>query len=276
LKTRIIFLRLNLLFVIFAVLNGCTKEGFVPSQNDFLKKIKIDGDIVAQYSYNQDNLIYEVNSTIFYRKFLYDSSNKLIREEVAISPDTYSSTMPSSISHEFVDPAKTGISMYTVFEYNDNGNLSRQLNYVPSKGQDELRSIRTFEYDSNYRISKVLLQDGNEVVTQFSTFLYDNKGNVTEENSYSCLFIPAGTDPTHLSKVTFEYDAYLNPYSVFKQSGSPGINSNPNNIIKFKTYNLVHTPGIDDFYESETAYEYNWQTGYPVRVINGEEFIYDE
>ena len=184
--------------------------------------------------------------------------------------------MPTSMTHEFVDPAKTGISMYTVFEYNDNGNLSRQLNYVPTKGQDELRSIQIFEYDSKNRISKVLLQDGNEVVTQFSTFIYDNNGNVIEENSYSYLFIPDGTDPTHLSKVTFEYDSYLNPYSVFKQTGRPGINSNPNNIIKIKTYNLVHTPGIDDFYESETTYQYNDQTRYPIKVINGEEFIYDE
>jgi len=271
-----LFIRLNLLLALLIVLYSCTKEGFVPSQNDFLKKIKNNGYIVAQYSYNQDNLIDEVNSTSFYRKFYYDSSNKLIREEVAISPDSYSSSMPASVNHEFVDPAKTGISMYTIFEYNDNGNLSKLLNYVPYKGQDELRSIQTFEYDSNKRISKVLLEDGNEVITQFSTFLYDINGNVIEENSYSYLFIPAGTDPTHLSRVTFEYDSYLNPYSVFKLIGRPGINSNPNNIIKIKTYNLVQTPGIDDFYESEITYQYNDQTRYPVKVINGEEFIYDE
>jgi len=270
---RIIFIRLNLLLALFVGLSGCTKEGFVPSQNDFLKKIRNNGFIVAQYSYNQDNLIDEVNSTSFYRKFHYDSSNKLIKEEVAISPDSFSSSMPTSITHEFVDPVKTGISMYTIFEYSDNGNLSKLLNYVPYNGQDELRSIQTFEYDGNKRISKVILEDGNEVVTQFSTFLYDNNGNVTEENSYSYLFIPAGTDPTHLSKVTFEYDLYLNPYSVFKQIGRPGINSNPNNIIKIRIYNLVQTPGVDDFNESETTYQYNNVTRYPVKVINGEEFI---
>jgi hypothetical protein len=69
-KSRIIFLRLSLLLGLFAILNGCTKEGFVPIQNDFLKKIKNGEYIVAQYSYNQDNLINEVNSTSFYRKFL--------------------------------------------------------------------------------------------------------------------------------------------------------------------------------------------------------------
>jgi hypothetical protein len=274
-KRRINYLRLSLILGLLAVLNGCTKEGFVPSQNEFLKKIKNGGYIVAQYSYNKDNLIYEVNSTSFYRKFYYDSSNKLIKEEVAISPDSYSSSMPAVLTHEFVDPDKTGISMYTISEYNDKGDLSRQLNFVPSSGQDELRSIRSFEYENNNRISKILLQDGNGVVTQYSTYLYDNNGNVTEENSYSYLFIPAGTGPTHLSKATFEYDSYLNPYSVFRQTGRPGINSNPNNIIKIKSYNLVQTPGISDYYESETSYQYNYETGYPVKVINGEEFIYN-
>jgi hypothetical protein len=274
-KRKIIFLRLCLVLGLLAIINGCTKDGFVPSQNNYLKKIKQGEYITAQYTYNQDNLILEVNSTSFYRKFHYDNSNKLIKEEVAISPDSFSSSMPAGMTHEFVDPDKTGISMYSIFEYNENGYLSRQLNYIPSNRQDELRSIRSFEYDSNNRISKVLLQDGNSVVTQFSTFNYDNIGNVIEENSYSYLFIPAGTGPTHLSKVTFEYDSYINPYSVFKHTGRPGINSNPNNIIKTKTYNFVLTPGIDDVYESTTAYQYNYETGYPVKVINGEEFIYD-
>jgi hypothetical protein len=274
-KRKIIFLRLCLFLGLFAIINGCTKDGFVPSQNNYLKKIKQGEYITAQYTYNQDNLISEVNSTSFYRKFYYDNSNKLIKEEVAISPDSFSSSMPAGMTHEFVDPDKTGISMYSIFEYNNNGNLSRQLNYIPSKGQDELRSICSFEYDSNNRISKVLLQDGNAVLTQFSTFIYDNNGNVIEKNSYSYLFIPAGTGPTHLSKGTFEYDSYVNPYSVFKHTGRPGIHSNPNNIIKTKSYNYVLTPGIDDIQESTTAYQYNYETGYPVKVINGEEFIYD-
>lgn len=210
-----------LLLVLFAIFSSCTKNDFVPTQNDLLKKIKNGEYIVGQYTYNQENLIDEVKSTSFYRKFHYDNSSKLIKEEVAISPDMFSSSMPASMTHEFVDPDKTGIFMYSIFEYNDNGNLSRQLNYIPSKGQDELRSIRTFEYDSNNKISKVLLHDRKEVVNQFSTFLYDNNGNVIEENSYSYLFIPAGTGPTHLSKRTFEYDSYINPYSVFKQTGIP-------------------------------------------------------
>jgi hypothetical protein len=260
------------------LLSACEKNGDYSglSQNDFLKKTRSDEYITAQYSYNQDNLIDEVNSIFFYRKFHYNSKGKLIKEEVAISPDSYSSTMPAGgFSHEFVDPQKTGISMYSVYEYNKEGNLIKQLNYVPTDGQDELRSIQTFDYDIDNRISKVLMHDGNEVLTQYSTYIYDSRGNVTEKNSYSYLFFPEGTGPIHLSRAEFEYDSFNNPYAVFYQSGRPGIHTNPNNIIKNRTYNLLKTPGIDEINESTIEYQYNHITRYPVRVINGEEFIYD-
>lgn len=119
------------------------------------------------------------------------------------------------------------------------------------------------------------MQDRNAVVTQFLTFNYDKNGNVIEENYYSYLFILAGTEPSLLYKGTFEYDSYVNPYSVFRQTGNPGINSNPNNIIKTTTYNFAITPGTVSISESTTEYQYNHKTGYPVKVINGEEFIYD-
>ncbi|MBK7626558.1 MAG: hypothetical protein IPJ16_05050 [Bacteroidales bacterium] len=269
----------KLLILLLAVLlSGCEKNSDYNGRtiNDYLKKTRNDEYITAQYSYNQDNLIDEVNSTSFYRKFHYNSKGKLIKEEVAISPDSYSSMMPAGgFSHEFVDPEKTGISMYSVFEYDTDGRLIKQLNYVPSVRQDELRSIMTFEYDQNNRISKVLLHDGKEVLTQYQTYIYDSNGNVIEHNSYSYLFIPAGTSPTHLSRAEFEYDSYNNPYAVFYQSGWPGINTNPNNIIKIRTYNLLNTPGIDDINETTIEYQYNHITRYPERVINGEEFIYD-
>ncbi len=270
----------KLFFLLFAILlTGCEKNNDYNGRtvNDYLKKTRNVEYITAEYSYNQDNLIDELNSTLFYRKFHYNNKGKLIKEEVAISPDSYSSTMPvGGFSHEFVDPEKTGISMYSVYEYNGEGNLIKKLNYFPAVRQDELRSIQTFEYDKDNRISKVLLHDSKEVLTQYSTYIYDNNGNVKEHNSYSYLFIPAGTGPTHLSRAEFEYDSYNNPYSVFYQTGWPGIHTNPNNIIKIRTYNLLNTPGIDDINETNIEYQYNHITRYPERVINGEEFIYDK
>ena len=264
-----------MLLVMIAIFCGCTYDGYLPAPNSFLKKIISGGYVVEQISYNQANLVSEVNGTSFYRIFHYDKNNMLIKEEVAISPDSYSSSILPGTTHEFVDPNETGISMYSVYEYEDNGKLTRQLNYVPVNGQFIFRSMRTFEYDGNNMISKALLHDRDSTVTQFFTYQYDNNGNVIEENYFTYLFIPAGTGPKHLSKTTFEYDSYFNPIAIFKQTANPGIFTNLNNIIKTKIFNYDDTPGIDYYSESETTYDYNNDSGYPVKIKGGEEYIYD-
>jgi hypothetical protein len=274
-KSRIHFMGLSVLLITIYILHGCTKDVYLPNANNFLKKIKNGGYVVEEISYNQNNLISEVNSTLFYRRFLYDKNLKLIKEEVAISPDSYSSLATSATTHEFVDPEKAGISMYHLYEYDENGRVARQLNYIPQAGEDEFRSKRTFEYNDNNMISKGLLYNSDNEVTQFRTYQYDSNGNVTEEDYYTYLFITSGTGPKHLSKTTFEYDSFFNPYKIFERSGNPGISTNTNNIIKTKTVNYDPAPGMDAISESETSYEYNYETGYPERVINGEEFIYE-
>jgi hypothetical protein len=272
-KNRIHLIVLNVLMIM--ILYGCTKDGYLPGSNLFLKKIKNGGYIIEEISYNQSNLISEVNSTIFYRRFHYDQNLKLIKEEVAISPDSYSSSVLPGSTHEFVDPEKTGISMYHLYEYNNDGKLIKQLNYIPKDGEDEFRSKRTFEYNGDNMISKELLYNSDDEVTQFRTYQYDSNGNVIEEDYYTYLFIPSGTGPKHLSRTTFEYDSFFNPYKIFEQSGNPGISTNRNNIIKTRTINYDPAPGIDAISESETSYEYNYETGYPIRVKDGEEFIYE-
>jgi hypothetical protein len=165
--------------------------------------------------------------------------------------------------------------MYHLYEYDNNGKLTRQLNFIPKDGEDEFRSKRTFEYNDNNLISKELLYNGDNEVTQFKTYLYDSNGNVIEENYYSYLFIPAGTGPKHLYKTTYHYDSFFNPYKIFEQSGSPGINTNRNNIIKSQTINYDPAPGLPAISELEISYEYNHDTRYPIKVINGQEFIYE-
>lgn len=275
-KSRKHFAGLSLLLIMIFIVNGCTKDVYLPGANSFLKKIKVGDYIVEEISYNQNNLVSEVNSTLFYRKFHYDQELRLIREEVAISPDSYSSSIVPGTTHEFVDPEKTGISMYHLYEYDKNGNLIRQLNYLPKYGKDEFRSERTFEYNDNNLISKELLHNSDNEVTQFWSYQYDSNGNVTEKDYYTYLFIPSGTGPKHLSKTTFEYDSFFNPYKIFERSGNPGISTNMNNIIKTKTVNYEPVTGMDAISESETSYEYNYETGYPKRVLNGEEFIYEK
>ena len=274
-KKRISNIGLSATFLLIIFFSSCTKDSYLPSQNDFLKKIKQGDYVVEEITYYQNNLVSEVNSTSFYRSFQYDENLKLVKEEVAISPDASSSSIIPGSTHEFVDPKKTGISMYHLYEYDNNGKLTRQLNFIPKDGEDEFRSKRTFEYNDNNLISKELLYNGDNEVTQFKTYLYDSNSNVIEENYYSYLFIPAGTGPKHLYKSTYQYDSFFNPYKIFERSGSPGINTNRNNIIKSQTINYDPAPGLPAISELEISYEYNFDTRYPIKVINGQEFIYE-
>lgn len=260
---------------IIVTLSGCSKYVYQPDSNGQLHKVIYDGYIIEEISYNQNKLVDEVHSTSFYRKFHYNQSLNLIKEEVAVSPDIFSSSVIPGSTHEFVDPDKTGISMYHLYEYDVNGKLSVQLNFIPKVGDDEFRSKRMFEYNDNNLISKILLYNSDNEVTQFRTYLYDSNNNVIEEDYYTYLFITSGASPKHMAKITFEYDSFRNPYKIFEQGGNPGIYSNTNNIIKTQTVHYEPSPGVPAFSETTTSYEYNHDTGFPVRVINGEEFIYE-
>jgi hypothetical protein len=165
--------------------------------------------------------------------------------------------------------------MYTLYEYDTIGRLSRKLNYIPKSGADELRSITELEYNDKNEISKELLEDIDGEVNQFRTYLYDLNGNVIEEDYFTNIFIPAGTGPKQMSRITYEYDSFNNPFKIFIQSGNPGIHTNKNNIIKIKTINYDPSPGIQTLSESTTSYEYNLTTGLPTKVVNGEEYIYE-
>jgi hypothetical protein len=274
-KTIIHLKRVIFSAILMLIFVSCTKDDVPLTTNGLLKKVKNGDFITTVISYNNFNLISEVNSTSFWRKFSYNDHNQLIKEEIAVNPDMLSSSMHSSQTHGFVDPDKVGISMYRLFEYDNNGLLSRQLNYVPKDGQDELRSIITFEYNANNLIERLLLHDGDAELTQFRTYQYDSDGNVIEEDYYSYLFIPEGTGPKHLSKTTFEFDTYLNPYKIFEKSSGPGLSTNKNNITKSTTINYDPVPGQDPTTTSQISYEYNERTRYPTRVIGGEEFIYE-
>jgi hypothetical protein len=85
-KTRYILLGQIALSVLISTLFSCSDDGFIENSNGQLKKIKNGGYIVEEISYNQDSRVLEVKSTMFYRKFHYDTDLKLIKEEVAISP----------------------------------------------------------------------------------------------------------------------------------------------------------------------------------------------
>jgi hypothetical protein len=274
-KKSVRYLMICLLPLSVSIICSCTKNQDVSEPYGMLKRIIHNGYVSDEFTYNHDNLIDEVNSTQFYRKFYYDSANKLTKEEIAMNPDMLSSSMPSSMSHDFVNPTETGITMYLLYKYSINGNLTRQLSYVSVNGKFEFRSMRTFEYNDNNMVSKILLHDSDSTVTQFITFQHDNNGNVSEQDGYSYLFIPSGSEPIHLYKANFEYDAFQNPFKIFSQTINPGIYTNTNNIIKTINKSFLEI-GNQDQSVSEYTYEYDLDLAYPVRSSEGVEYFYNK
>lgn len=253
---------------------GCTKDELPSDKNGLLKEVISDGSTIEKYTYNEYNLLSEAISTYFWMKYYYNKDNQLVREEIGVDPDIYSSSLPVKPHDELVDPTKVDISMFTIYNYDNNGRLIKTLHYIPGKSQVELRSSRTFEYNDKNLIYKEILHNGSDEVTQFRIYNYDNNGNVIEEDYYSYLFIQDQSSPKHLLKTTYEYDSYFNPYRIFKQIGRPGVYTNLNNILKTEVFNYDPSPGIDSISIFENSFEYNSSTGYPIKTDKGIEYIY--
>jgi hypothetical protein len=273
---KFLYIPVSLLVIIIFTFQGCTKKEDISTPNNLLKKVVVNGYTTEEYTYNSQNMIAVVNSTMLYRKFHYDSSDRLVKEELALNPNSMSSSMSVASMHDFVNPAKTGITMYLLYKYGPSGNVSRQLAYVTSNGKFEFRSMRTYEYNDNNKVLKILLQDSDSTITQSITYQYDNNGNVSEENGYSYIVPPISSEPTHLYKSNFEYDTYLNPYSIFSNTVSPGIYTNINNIIKITSISYLDAPGVSNPEQTVFNYEYDPDLRYPVRSSDGSEYIYDK
>lgn len=253
-KMRIYCLALFL----FAILTSCVKKDYVPT--GLLYKVINDGHVTEEFSYNKNDLILEVNSTSVHRKFYYDQNSKLTKEELRVKHD-----FTESDRYEFINPQEMEITSYILYEYDSTGKLIRKLKYLHNGNDFSLYTVNTFEYDNEGLISKELFQFGENPVSRTKTFLYDSNGNVIEEEEW--------LGPLH-TRTTIEYDSYRNPFIIFNQTGSPGINTNKNNILKLSVLDYNPSPGQDSISGYQVSYEYNNETGYPTKATRGNEFIY--
>lgn len=249
---RIRFLALVMCLLIIS----CKKNDYVPS--GLLYKIIQDGHVTEEFSYNKENLVSEVNSTSVYRKFYYDQNLKLIKEELRVRRDYTQSDM-----YKFIDPKKIQISAFIEYEYDSIGKLTRKLDYIYNVNDFYPYTISTFEYNNEGLILKESIQFGENEVSKTNIYSYDSKGNVIEKEVL--------LGQLHTIE-TYEYDTYNNPYTIFKQTGSPGINTNINNIVKIKIFDYTPFSVIESL--KQISYEYNEATRYPTKLINRVEYIY--
>ena len=262
-------------FIVIAliVITSCNKglnRVFIKSGDFSIKSIVADGKTVQKFVYNSSRQIAETHSFYFFNKYSYDNNNRLVKQEIAVDPDIYSSSM--HIKSELMTSQNSTFTNYYIFEYNSAGKLVTQKNYFKKEDKFEYTSKISLIYEGD-KIVKRNIHDVTNSITQFYTYEYDSKGNVINEKYYSFLFI-TGTEPKLIRETSFKYDDKNNPFKVFQDLGIPGFYSNTNNIIESNSVLHENVPGVEKYTTSRTTYEYN-DKGFPTIVNQSEEYIYD-
>lgn len=264
---------IGLQIIVLAIITSCSRDLVIDnfiSEGYSIKSIFSNGKTSSKFICNQGGKIIESQSFYFYSKYTYDNNGRLIKQEIAADPDIASSSIPDK-SVLMTSQNSTFTGNY-IFEYNSDVKLVSQKNYYKRNNQFEYTSMNSLEYEGD-KIVKKNLHDAKNSITQFYTYEYDNKGNVTKEKYYSFLF-NKGTEPKLISEVSFKYDDKRNPFKIYKDLGQPGLYTNTNNITETNSVLYEDVPGIDKFSTSKTTYEYN-EKGFPTKVNNAEEYIYE-
>ena len=270
---KISILVTGLLITVLAIMTSCSKDIVTDNfknESYSIKSVFSDGKTRQIFIYNDSGKIMEDQSFYYCNKYIYDNNGRLIKREIAIDPD-----MTSSIIHirtELMTPQNSTFTGKYIFEYNNEGKLLTQKNYFIKNNQYEYTSMISFEYDGN-RIVKWNLHDDKNIITQFYTYEYDSKGNVTNEKHYSYLF-NAGIEPKLIMEISYIYDDKNNPFRIYKEIGLPGLYTNTNNIIETNSVLYEDVPGSDKYSTSKTTYVYNGKD-FPIKVNNAEEYRYE-
>ena len=260
-------------FVLIALILACSKidKDNYSTDNEHIKSISMNGAVVHKYLYDVAGRIVEENSSIYFKRFLYDKNDRLVKVEEAWDNAAILSLSSSALVErtEFMTSQNSTVSNYTLYEYDKAGLLSKTKHYFKPlndpNGKFELRSIRTFEYEGS-NIVKVNGCDETGKVNQYWIYTYDKNGNVINEKNYSNNF---GQTNELVRETTYKYDNYKNPYHIFSMLGSPGLWSNVNNIIETRTTMYLDAPGVNKYSTSKTTYQYN-SNDYPEKAIYGD------
>lgn len=251
--------------------NSCEKEKDLVYEDyqssTLLRQIgtsEIDMQIITYYNTGK---VFEHLLRFGYNKYIYNDQNQLDRINIAMALNPLScAIIPGASFDEGDDPRKAKIGQYSDFKYSKEGVLERTNHYYINDDTPQLMSYEVFVFQ-NEEVVRINMFNPQDELTQYRTYLYDDKGNVLEEE-YHFLMIDA--EASLQSRTIFEYDDKINPFQVFSVTGGPGRYSNKNNITKQITYNT----GEEQPYVQENTYEYN-DLGYPVKV-NNVDYIYGE
>lgn len=132
---------------------------------------------------------------------------------------------------------------YNEFDTDNVGRIKESRTFLQQSGQWQLRSIVTYEYDSQNQPVKVLWYDAARKLGKTQEFSYDGKGNISSLREISTVSSPEFADRTF----HYDYDKGLNPYAgtVYYVSAF------------FSSRHMQFTAGA--------TYEFA-ATGYPIRI----------
>ena len=240
------------------------------TDNEHIKSISANGTIVHKYLYDHSRKIVEENCLHYFKRYIYNENDRLVKVESAFDRNMYSSTITEQRT-EFMTSQNSSADHYSLYEYDKEGRLLKIKHYFNETGKNfEYRSMQTFEYEG-INIAKVNLHEPNGPITQYHVYTYDKHGNVSNDRQYSNHF---GSKDELIRETFYEYDDYNNPYLIFKILGSPGLLMNVNNIIGTKSTLYTDVQGVDKYSSSKTTYEYN-NYGYPIKeMTENSEFEY--
>jgi hypothetical protein len=265
-----------LLFVTIFV--SCKKEDLSKGLNTgnsnvpILSKVLVDNQSSYEYVYNDSNMISEVKSKFDFTINHYNNKGQLVTAEyygndniLSSNTEVSATALSSTTLVTSENGTKSGVITY---EYNDNGQLTKTTYSLPSTTSSEYSG---FTYDSNNRISRQTMYWAN-IETGYIDYSYDMKGNLIKEMLYNT---PSTGVEELITTSSYNFDNENNPYKSSSKLLVPGINTNPNNIIK-ETYTIHLTPdqGSDDVQVIETSYQYNG-LGYPVSKNGNVSYVYE-
>jgi hypothetical protein len=251
------------------MLFSCKKEpAAVPCNSEVLLiQVKTDNAPVQELTY-KGCYLYESIEEYSYKKYTYNSQNLLVKTEQALLFDPLSCYIqPGTMDNRSVtDPRKAKFTQYYTYEYDSSLRLDRESYYFINNGSSQLINYRTFEYDRGYIVRSNLFSAQGQLAG-YNLYTYDDNGNVIKEELY---MIENGVDFELYSENKYEYDTKHNPFHVFAIEGTPGINTNKNNILK-ETLTYFYDEGPDQ-HTMQYSLEYN-KLGYPSKIDN-KEYIY--
>lgn len=257
--------------ILILIFYSCEKEMAYEDyqSNILLRQVRgTEGDMEVLTYYNT-GYIFEHVQRFSYRKFLYNKQNQLIKIQIALSFNPLScAIIPGTTFEDGDDPRKAKIGQYLEYEYSDNGNLKIKNFYYINDDNRQLMNYAKYEYE-NDKVVKIKLFNPQDQLTHYYTYVYDSPGNVSKEEYY---YIQDGADAKLQTRILYEYDDKNNPFKVFAVEGTPGSNTNKNNITKQTTINYYAEE--EQSYTVEYSYEYN-DLGYPVKA-DSLEYIYGE